>query len=110
MSIGKVGKRRPVARAALVVLAGGGLFVLGVALLGTVTQCYDICDPQSEGWYSRPDAWQRWAQLGAAFAFAVLVLAAARAGLRDRYMAAGLLVLVALPVLTAWLVIFLIDR
>jgi hypothetical protein len=103
------GQRGLLAMAALLVLAAGGLVVLAVAALAAITYCYDICDTQSEEWSTRPGAWERWAQFAAASTLAVLLLAAARAGSHARYRTASLLVLLSAPVLTAWLVIFIVD-
>jgi hypothetical protein len=97
--------RRLAARAALALLATAGLVAIGIGAVGAIVHCYDICDPQSEDWLSRPGAWERWVQLGLAVAFGLLLMAAALAGYRDRYAVAVLLIVVAIPALTAWVVV-----
>jgi hypothetical protein len=103
------GKRREpswLAPASATVLAIGGVSVLGVAVLGWLLHCWDVCDPRSEGWLSRAGAWERPVQLAlgsacAAFLFASGVLAA-RARWRSTAFALG----VAVALLVAWLIVF----
>ena len=93
------------ATAGLVLLALAGIFAITVGVLGASAHCYDVCDPRSDHWFSRPGAWERWVQLGLAVLFGMLVFGAALSGFRSRYSTAAVLVIAAGPALAAWLLV-----